>query len=253
MRRRGAAALAGLGLAAAGYAVAAWSVAPGFFDGTAPSEPYRWVSPPPELARNNQPPLPGHLALKVAANGVVDPGTAFTGESQPQASLSVLPGSFAAPADRSPVTVDIKPVSTFPSLTGLKCETNVYQLTSSQPLQKEALITLRFSDAVPAPSDVYRAPASGGAWTKIGSTGASSPFYISARTTELGYFAGCFPAAASGGASGGPRVGGGQMLPILVAAAILLVVLGGVPLALLRRRGSSSEESGEFEEGSEES
>ena len=228
---------AALAAAAALYGVAAWLVAPGFYDGTAPSEPYRWVSPPPALARNNQPPLPGHGSLALSRDGkTVDAGSVFSGENQPQASMSFLPGSFPAPA-----TVDIKPEASFPDTSGLQCQTNVYLVTATQPLQKEALVTLRFSDAVPAPSDVYRAPASGGSWTKIGSTGASSPFYISARTTELGYFAGCFPSNATRPAPG-PQLGGGQTLPILVAVAILLVVLGGVPLALLRRRGPAGEE-----------
>ena len=40
-----------LALAAAGYAVAAWAVAPGFYDGIGPVQPYNWVSPPPEFAR----------------------------------------------------------------------------------------------------------------------------------------------------------------------------------------------------------
>ena len=236
--------LVALAAAAAAYAVAAWAVRPGFFDGTAPSEPYRWVSPPPALARTNQAPLPGHGSLGLGRDGkTVDAGSVFSGENQPQASISFLPGSFPAP-----VTIDIKPEASFPETTGLQCETNVYLITATQPLKSEALVTLRFSDAVPAPSDVYRAPASGGSWTKIGSTGASSPFYIGARTTELGYFAGCFPADAAKTAPG-PRVGGGQTLPILVALAILLVVLGGIPLALLRRRGAQVEEDDEEDEG----
>jgi hypothetical protein len=236
--RRGALALAA---GAAVYAVAAWLVPPGFFDGAAPSEPYRFVSPPPQLAHMNQPPLAGHGTLRVGTNGQVDPGSIFTNENQPQASLSVLPGSFPAPTDRSPVTVDIKPVSTYPELTALQCQTNVYLITASQALQKEALVTLRFSDALPAPSDIYFAPQNGTAWAKIGSTGASSPFYISTRTTQLGYFAGCFAANATTTASG-PRVGGGQTLPIIVALAILLVVLGGIPLAVMRRRSVDEEE-----------
>jgi hypothetical protein len=247
--RRGFIALAG---AATAYVLAAWLVPPGFFDGSAPSEPYRFASPPPQLARQNQPPLPGHGTLRVGTNGQVDPGTIFTGENQPQASLSVLPGSFPAPPDRSPVSVDVKPVSSYPPLTGLDCVTNVYLITASQPLQKEALVTLRFSDALPAPSDIYHAPQNGGAWIIAGSTGASSPFYISTRSTELGYFAGCFKANASATASG-PRVGGGQTLPIIVALAILLVVLGGIPLAVMRRRQdpNDEEESGGDEAGNQ--
>lgn len=227
--RRGAAGPA-LAAAAAAYAVAAWLVTPGFFDGAVPAEPYRWVSPPPALARNNQPPLAGHGAVVVGRGGQTDPTSVFTSENQPQASVSLLPGAFPAAA-----TVDIRPATTFPPETGLLCQTNVYLVTASQPLQREALVTLRFSDAVPAPSDVYRAPKEGGSWTRVGSTGASSPFYISARSDQLGYFAGCYPGGADRAASG-PRVGGGQTLPIIVGLAVVLVLIGGVPLALLRRR-----------------
>src|SRR6266545_7455990 len=44
-------------VAAVTYSLAAWSVQPGFYDGFAPSSPYRWVSPPPQFAAGNQPPL----------------------------------------------------------------------------------------------------------------------------------------------------------------------------------------------------
>ena len=108
-------------------------------------------------------------------------------------------------------------------------------------------MTLRFSDALPAPSDIYHAAPNGSSWTNAGSSGASSPFYISTRTTELGYFVGCYPANAAATASG-PRLGGGQTLPIIVALAILLVVLGGIPLAVMRRRPSDGDEVEEIDD-----
>ena len=225
-----------LALGAMLYALAAWAVAPGFYDGVAPQAPYRWVSPPPVARTNNQPPLSGSVTVKTGSNGVVDPGTAFTGDGQ--ASLSFVPGSFAASA--SGVTVTVKPVTDFPSAAGIQFQTNVYLIQSTSPLTKEALVTLRYSDLVPAPSDIYFAPESGGSWKKIGSTGQSAPYNISARTTQVGYFAAGFPAGAQKGGSGA-RIGGGQTLPIITAIAILLVVLAGVPLALLRRRGASDE------------
>jgi hypothetical protein len=237
--------LALFGAAAAAYAIAAWAVAPGFFDGFAPPEPYRWEHPPAGVKTNPGPPLSGHATLSVR-NGQVDPGSVFTGETQPQASASFLPGSFAVPGGGAGVTLDIRPVAAgYPSLNGLSCGTNVYLFTSSVPLQKEAVVTLRYSDAVPAPSDIYRAPQSGGGWTRIGSTGANAAFYISARTSELGYFAACYSSTAAASAAG-PRVGNGnQTLPIIVALAIVLVLLGGIPLAMIRRRGSGTEEDSE--------
>ena len=234
-RDRGRAAAALLALAAAGYVVAAWSVAPGFYDGIGPAAPYRWVSPPPELKAGNQPPLPGHGSVKVASNGLVDPGSIFTQDGQ--AAISFVPGAFLAPPDRSPVTLDIQPVAQYPDLGTLKLATNVYCFTSSSPLAqgKDVLVTLTFSNQLPAPGDVYTYQGSG-PWRRIGSTGAAQPFSIAARSTGLGCFAGAYPGNAAQTASG-LRLSGGQTLPILVALAILVVVLAGVPLAVLRRRG----------------
>lgn len=231
--------LALAGLAATAYALAAWAVAPGFYDGAAPQSPYHWLSPPPVARNGNQPPEAGSRTVKQGRNGVMDPDTAFTSDGQ--ASLSFVPGSF----DPNPggVTIEIRPEATYPDLGALKCATNVYLITATEPLIKEALVTLRYSDLVPAPSDIYSAPAEGGAWTKLGSTGQAAPFNISARTTRLGYFVACYPPGSN--LASGPRIGGGQTLPILVAVAIVLVVLAGIPLALIRRRGGTEEEQDE--------
>ena len=91
------------GLAAALYVIAAWSVAPGFYDGFGPQAPYRWVSPPPQFQHNNQPPLSGQATIRVNPGGVVDAGSVFTQDGQ--ASISFTPGAFQAPTDDSPVTI----------------------------------------------------------------------------------------------------------------------------------------------------
>ena len=224
-----------LALAAVGYVLAAWSVAPGFYDGIGPSAPYRFVSPPPEVRSSNQAPLSGRGSVKVGTNGVVDPGSIFTQDGQ--AAVAFAPGAFVTPPDRSPVTIEIQPVSQFPDPGGIKLATNVYCFTSTSPLAagKDTLITLTFSSQFPAPSDLYMYEGSG-PWRKIGSTGTAQPFTIAARSTTLGCFAGGYPANA-GQAASGFRLSGGQALPILVALAILVVVLAGVPLAVMRRRG----------------
>jgi hypothetical protein len=226
------------------YALAAWAVAPGFYDGIAPPQPYRWVSPPPQFRSNNQQPLSGHGSVKVAANGVVDPGTVFTQDGQ--ASISFVPGAFTAPPDHSPVSIEIKPEPNFPDPHGIQLATNAYCVTSTSPLApgKDVLVTLQFSDQFPAPSDVYRYQGDG-PWQKIGSTGTAAPFFVSARATSLGCFASGYPANA-GSTAQGARVSGGQALPIIVALAIVIVVLAGIPLAVLRRRAAGDEE----EEGS---
>lgn len=225
-----------LALAAAAYVAVAWVVQPGFFDGIAPPAPYRWVSPPPQFQSSNQPPLPGHGTLKVASNGVVDPGTIFTGDGQ--ASISFVPGSFEAPPDRSPISVEIRPTANFPQPSGITLVTNVYCFTASAPLSsgKQALITLRLSDQMPTPSTVY-GYRDQGPWEDVGSTGSAAAFSISTRTSWLGCFAAGYPSNVRQTAQGA-RLGGGQALPIVVAGAIVVVILAGLPLALLRRRGS---------------
>jgi hypothetical protein len=223
-----------LALAAVAYGIAAWMVTPGFFDGIAPPSPYRWVSPPPQFKSSNQPPQSGQGTVKVASNAVVDPGTAFTQDGQ--ASVSFVPGAFVAPHDHSAVSISVKPVAQFPNPSGIHLATNVYCFTSSSPLAsgQQALITLRYSDGVPAPGDVYGYEGQG-PWRKLGNTGSASPYTISVRVSSLSCYAAGFPSNAQ--SAPGARVSGGQTLPILVALVILLIVLAGIPLAVLRRRG----------------
>lgn len=233
-----------LALLVVAYVIAAWSVAPGFYDGIAPPQPYRWVSPPPQFRATNQPPQSGKGSVRVASNGRVDPGSVFTQDAQ--ASISFVPGAFTAPADRSPVTIEIQPQTTFPGPGGLHLATNVYCITATSTLAsgQDVLVTLQYSDQLPAPADVYMYDAGGTTWRKVGSTGSAAPFYIAARARALGCFAGGYPANAAQTAQGARL--GGQTLPIIVALAILVVVLAGIPLAVLRRR--SRDEEGDEEE-----
>ena len=227
-----------LALAVAAYGLAAWAVAPGFYDGIAPPAPYRWVSPPPQFRASNQQPLSGHAAVKVSG-GRVDPASVFTQDGQ--AALSFAAAAFTAPADGSAVTIDLAPQATFPDPGDTHLATNVYCVRSSSPLApgKDVLVTLQYSDQLPAPADVYGyqgdAP-----WRKLGNTGSAAPFYIAARATSLGCFAGGYPKNANQTAQGARL--GGQTLPIVLALAILVVVLAGIPLAVLRRRGGDGED-----------
>ena len=225
------------------YALAAWAVAPGFYDGIAPPQPYRWVSPPAQFQSSNQQPLSGHQSVKVGSNDKVDPATVFTQDGQ--AAIAFTPGAFVAPSDRSPVSIDIKPQPVFPNPAGIHLSTNVYCVTSSSPLAsgQQVLVTLQYSSQLAAPSDVY-AYQDNGPWQKIGNTGTAAPFYISARSGTLGCFAAGYAANAAQTAQGA-RVSGGQALPIIVALAILVVVLAGIPLAVLRRRGGGEDDEEE--------
>jgi hypothetical protein len=218
-----------LALAVAAYTLTAWLVAPGFYDGIGPVQPYNWVSPPPAFVNSNLPPKSGHLVDRVVG-GVSDANSAYTDDGQ--LVLGFLPGAFDA-GSASTVTVDIKPQSQFPPPAPYQFATNVYLVTASAPLVKQMNVTLRYSNGIPQPSDVYLAAAADAQWSPLGAPNLTAQVYvISARSDSLGYFAAGFPA----NAQPGNVTLGGSTLPIIVAGAIGLVLLAGIPMAMMRRR-----------------
>ncbi|HKW07459.1 MAG TPA: hypothetical protein VJS19_07810 [Candidatus Dormibacteraeota bacterium] len=238
--------LAILGVAAVAYVLAAWMVAPGFYDGFGPQNPYNWTCPPPQAGANVKP-SSGHLVIKVI-NGRSDANSAFTDDGQ--IVIGFLPGAFDVTGKTS-VTVDITPLPTCPQPKGLKFVTNVYAIVADAPLLDHLVIggqsvppanlTLRYSNLEPDPNDVYIADDPSGPWTSIGHASAAAPYTIDTHTNKLGYFVAGY--TSSNATPPGVVVGGGPALPIIVAALIVVVVLAGLPLAVLRRRrGGGGEE-----------
>ena len=219
-----------VGLAAALYPLAAWTAAPGFYDGIAPPEPYRWSSPPPQLRQGNQPPLSGQLTIKVN-RGQSDAATAFTDDGQVQ--MSFLPGSFQIAPGQTSLVLTIKPVTDFPDPAGIKVQTNVYQIKATATLVKPANIDLRYSDQIPPPAEIYLADTKKMTWTSLGANPVAQAYVISAKASTLGYFLAGFSSSITPPPNS-PRVGGGQTLPVVITIAILIVVLAGIPLAVLR-------------------
>jgi hypothetical protein len=217
--------------AVAVYVLAAWSVAPGFYDGFAPQQPYNWVCPPVHIS-GNLPPSSGHLVIKVI-NGVSDANSAFSEDGQ--VVIGFLPGAFDVTGKTS-ITVDIKPVSPCPKPSGLTFAVNTYLISADAPLVKKANLVMRYSDIVPAPSKVYRATSAEGPWTSIGALNEAQPFTIDTSTDQFGYFSAGYPSnAVSRGGTGS------QVLPIVIAALIILVLVAGIPLAMMRRRQAPDE------------
>jgi hypothetical protein len=171
-------------------------------------------------------------------NGVVQPGYVATADDNPQAQLSTVPGAFAAPGNgANSITIDLKPVSSYPDPKSLTFVTNVYLLTSSTPMVKTSNLRLLYSTLLPAPSAVYVAQKDGD-WTALPSnpstqTGCSD---IVTQVDSTGYFAAGYPSGSTSKKPSGPTLGGGQAVPIVVALVILIVILAGVPLAITRRR-----------------
>ena len=228
-----------LAVATSLYLVAAWSVAPGFYDGFTPPQPYNWTSPPPQAAAGNLQPRSGHLDIKVIG-GVSDANSAFTDDGQ--VVIGFLPGALDA-TGKTTISVDIKPESAFPPPDGLHFATNVYLITADAPLVKDANLVLRYSDLVPAPSYVYLATDPNGPWKNIGASAESQPFTVQTTTKQLGYFAAGYPAGATSSSSSPAS----RLLPIAVAVLIVGVLVAGIPLAMIRRRreGAAVEEDGE--------
>lgn len=219
------------------YLFAAWMVPPGFYDGFGPPQPYRFTCPPPQ-AGANQAPASGHLDINVI-NGVSDANSAFTLDGQ--IVLGFLPGAFDA-AGKSTISVDIAPTTKCPQPPGIKFVTNVYHVTASANLVKDANLELVYSNLQPDPTSIYLASSPDGPWTSIGSEQQARPFTVWTKTRELGYFAAGY--AQSSGKPGSPTVGGGQLLPIVVAGLIVIVLLAGLPLAIIRRRqGGAGDDS----------
>ena len=239
-----------LAAAVIAYMVAAWMVAPGFYDGFGPQQPYNWTCPPPQ-AGANQKPSSGHVDIKIIG-GVSDANSAFTNDGQ--IVVGFLPGAFAA-TGKTTISVDITPLPTCApnsspaaGAPGIRFVTNVYHVTASAPLVKPANVVLLYSNLLPAPSDIYLAADPDGPWKSIGTAREAMPFTITTTTRSLGYFAAGYPQTST--ASGALRVGGGQVLPIVVALLIAVVLLAGLPLAVLRRRrgrGEAQEEDDEDE------
>ena len=222
-----------LALAAATYAIAAWMVAPGFYDGFGPPQQYNWTCPPPQAGANNKP-SSGHVVIKVV-QGESDANSAFTDDGQ--IVIGFLPGAFVLDGKAS-ITVDVKPLDTCPKPSGIVFVTNVYVVTADAKLDpsKSANLVLRYSNLEPDPSTIYEAQDPNGQWRALPKSQPGQPFTIQTRTTTLGYFAAGYPA--SHPPPNAVTIGGGQLVPIIVAALIVVVVLAGLPLAVMRRRAN---------------
>lgn len=232
-----------LALAAAAYVVAAWSTVPGFFDGLAPPGPYRWVSPPAQFRQSNQAPLEGHGTLPVGPGAQVAPGTVQTQDGQ--AAVTFTQGALRAPDDGSPVAIHIIPQRTYPNPGNIELSTNVYCITAPTPMVpgRDALLTLTYSDGVPAPSDIFSyQPGARASWQRLGTTGTAAPYSIAVRTMSLGCFAAGTVKSSNGGGQTSSSPLGGQTLPILVAVLIVLLLLAALPIVVLRRRTPTPEE-----------
>jgi hypothetical protein len=220
-------------VAAISYLVAAWTVAPGFYDGFGPTQPYNWTCPPPQAGANTKP-ASGHVDIKVI-NGKSEANSAYTNDGQ--IVIGFLPGAFDA-TGKTNISVDITPLDTCPKPAGTQFVTNVYRISADAALKLGSSLTIRYSNLEPGPTDIYHSDDPNGPWEGLGHTPEAQPFTIDTRTSKLGYFAAGYMSASPPPAA--VTVGGGQLLPVIVAVLIVVVVLAGLPLAVIRRRQGKS-------------
>lgn len=76
-------------------------------DGLGPVPPYRWVSPPPDLADGNQPPAAGSFEVPLTQNGS-DPGVFITPDNQ--VTVVVDRDAFPARGDEEAVALTVTPL-----------------------------------------------------------------------------------------------------------------------------------------------
>jgi hypothetical protein len=200
------------------------------FDGFGPPEPYRWVSPPPEAAANNQPPTPG--SGEVSLKG--PPQNFFVTTEDGQASLAGLSTAFALLPRGNKVKVNIAPLdpqSLGSPPRGLVFDGNAYEMEATYaPSGEEAVI----EDKVQV---IFRYPrranvvlqSDGSTWRRLESFVIRPSLQVYTEVDELGTFVAAMPP---------PRVHRRSILPWIAAAgAGVAVAAAGVAFFIRRRSG----------------
>jgi len=165
-------------------------------DGIGPVAPYRWVSPPPELAVGNQPPAAGDFEIRLSREGS-DPGVFITADNQ--VTVVVDRGAFAPIDDDRTVRLRVTPVdpATLGTLPGeLTAFGNALEIrASSQPSGKpirRLAQPLRMVLIYPVTQDLHAAThglqhsTDGQAWTALDSQDAPALQQVEASVVRLG-------------------------------------------------------------------
>jgi hypothetical protein len=209
-------------------------------DGLAPPTPYRWVTPPPDLAASNKPPASTRFTVELTATG--SRLGAFS-TSDGQINLVLSEGAVPAKSGQTGVEVAVDPVDPAtlgPAPPGLVVAGNAYRIQASyQPSGDEVaalggqssvgLVYPLLATAVADPGGhQLLSSADGRAWEALASTDTPGTHQVSARLARTGYVqVGVAPAAGSGGGDSRSRV-------LLLASAVAVVIVGAALLLRLR-------------------
>ena len=246
--RTGLALLAGVGIVALYLAGAAVSGRASILhrrpllDGLAPPTPYRWVTPPPDLAAGNKPPASTRFTLELTAKGT-QLGAFSTCDGQ----INLVLSQGAVPASSGQegveVTVDpVDPATLGPVPSGLVAAGNAYRVKASYQPSGDAVEALGGQSSVglvyPLLSTAVSDPgghqvlssADGQAWETLQSTDTPGTHQVSARLTRTGYvLVGVAPSAAGSQSGSRNRI-------LLLGSAIAVVIVAAAVLLRLRER-----------------
>jgi hypothetical protein len=246
--RSGLALLTGLGIVALYLAGAAVSGRASILtrrpllDGLAPPTPYRWVSPPPEMAASNKPPASTRFTVDLTPEG--SQLGAFS-TSDGQINLVLSQGAVPARPGQTGVEFAVEPVDPAtlgrpPS--GLITAGNAYRIQGSyQPsgdkvdaLGGQSSVGLVYPLLATAVADPgghqVLSSADGQAWEALQSTDTPGTHQVSARLARTGYVVvGVTPSAAGSGSDPRNRI-------LLIGTAVAVVIVAAAVVLRLRER-----------------
>ena len=196
------------------------------YDGLAPAAPYRFVSPPPDLAADNEQPEPGKGVVDIVG-GTSAPTSISTGDGQLQVVLQK--GTFTTKKKEKAVELTITPLLPPEPLgvgAGLKIEGNAYRVDAKYEKSGEVAEAKRFLTIVlrfpSTASTMVRREGDG--WKRLKTEISAASLQLFAATNQLGMFAG----------AGKPHSNFWKYVPY---AAGVLGVIAGIIGYLSGRRG----------------
>jgi hypothetical protein len=233
----------GLALAVAYVVVALWAGRAGplarrpLLDGFAPPPPYRWVSPPPSLASQNQTPASGRFEADLNPQTGSQANVFSTDDNQ--ASLALDDGTIPPTSGQSSALVTIQPLAAdgfAAAPRGLELTGNVYRIQAAYRPSKEQIVRMAKTSQVvlayPAePGTILHkhsllVSTDGRAWTVLTATDSHGQLLIQASVDTFGYFA-------VGRTPGGSPQGGAGIGTIVIYGLVGLAIVA-IGLAILR-------------------
>ncbi|HLW47938.1 MAG TPA: hypothetical protein VKW09_09250 [bacterium] len=232
MAWRGRRAAAAWGVAAAivylVIAPAVWRDVPArlLYEGEVPPAPYRWVHPPPALARDNQAPSggSGQIGLNPAGSGSASILTddAQAGVIFPHDAVAPRPGITSATVRLTPVD----PETVAPPPAGYAFDGNGYRVEATYQNGRPVALRRPVTPVLRYPRHAtVLLRWSGGTWTMLDTKRVQAALQIFAASDRLGVFVAARPIG--GGTPAWLLYGGGAVAVLAAAAAAAL---------LLRRR-----------------